>query len=32
MSFSLLALSEYPHKQKKIPQIHMYLIEEGHHR
>ena len=31
MSFSLLALFEYPYKQK-IPQRHIYLIAEGHHK
>jgi hypothetical protein len=30
MPFSLLALSEYPYKKKKIPQRHIYLIAEGH--
>ena len=32
MPFSLLALSEYPHKQRKIPELHIYLIKEGHHK
>ena len=32
MPISLLALSEYPNKQRKIPQIDIHLIEEGHHK
>ena len=32
MPFFLLALFEYPYKQQKIPQRHIYLIAEEYHK